>query len=601
MAIAALVLLAVALYARSLDGPFVYDDPNGIVQSQLIRSITPLSRFAALSTRPLTDLSFALDYAAGQLDPRPFHVTNLLLHVLNGLLVYGLALRTLSLASLSPRYGERYRAIAWAAAALFVAHPLATETVAYVSSRSEVLVAFFYLLALNCYVTSATTQRRAARIGGGVALFVCSAAALASKEIAVTIPLALFLYDWCFLAGGGWRRVLPRWHLIGLAMVPLAAGGALLIYRAYTAKVSFGSYAATAGFSFDRFSQGQYIATQFGVILHYLRLVVLPVGLTFDYDWPLASSLWAPQVLTAFGLLVVLAFLALRGVSTQPLFAFAILWLFVALAPTSSLMPLADLAVERRMYIPLIGLMLLAAASAWDLVNWLCRPRAGSARIELAVFAVLIAIPLGALSALTASRAALWGDAVALHQDGVAKAPRNPRVRLNLGVTYLNGGARDAAYAELREAKRLYELHESVNAFQRIGAFIHYNLGAVLYLKGEHEQATADLLRALELGGQYLALRPMALFLLARIAAHQGDWPNAAARYEAAIRINQDNADWWVGLAQAQWKSGRLNKARQTLRRALHRFPGNPKAKALLHQLPPPPAGKRRQADSEPG
>jgi len=116
----------------------VFDDPNAVSQSNLVRHLNPIS-FVTLSTRPLTDYTYAINYAIGGLDPFSFHLTNVLLHAVNGVLVYAIAWLTLGLPVFAARYGAGRRAIAFAAAALFAAHPLATETVAYVSSRSEVL------------------------------------------------------------------------------------------------------------------------------------------------------------------------------------------------------------------------------------------------------------------------------------------------------------------------------------------------------------------------------------------------------------------------------------------------------------------------------
>lgn len=579
-----LPLIVYVLYAGCLHGAFVFDDPNAISQSMLIRSIRPLDRFLTLSTRPLTDFSFALDYARGQLDPHPYHVTNLVIHALNGILVYFLALRTLGILGLGI-FSENRRGISWAAAALFVAHPLATETVAYVSSRSEALVALFILITLLIYAHGATSSKRRKRIATAVFLPLTTSAALASKEIAAVIPPALFLYDWCFLARGNWRRTKPRWGFVALTLLPLLTGGLFLVYRAYNAKVSFGSYSASAGFQFDRFGPGKYFMTQLGVLVHYLRLVLVPVGLTFDYDWHLATSPWSPGVLLPFAILLLLGILALRNVRTQPFYAFAILWMFLVLAPTSSVMPLADLVVERRMYIPLIGFALLAATWGWLLVGRVRRGRSRSWPQALGLYAALIGIPLCLFGGLTASRASLWGNELALHLDGVAKAPGNPRVRLNLGVTYLNRQQLEEAEVHLREAKRLYDKGESLQCFQRIGAFIHYNLGAVYFLRGKYNAAIPQLKRALELGGEYLALRPMAYYLLGNIAMNRKNWKIAAGRFQEAIRFRKDQPQWYLLLAQAQLQSGQRKLAQKTLRQARHRFPDNTQLAAFQQQL----------------
>ena len=578
--LASLAVVAIALYLPSLEGGFVYDDPNAVSQSTLIKHLTPLIRFLTLSTRPLTDYSFALNYAVGGLEPWPYHLTNILLHAANVLLLYGIAWATLTMPPLVRRYGAARGAIAWAAAALFAVHPLASEAVGYISSRSEVLVAFWILLAFGSYIVAAETRRRRLRGIAAATLFLAAAAGLGSKEIAAAIPFALALYDWLFLAGRNWQRTQPRRWLLGLSLLPLLAGGAFLLIRAYVHPSPMGDYASTAGLGFDRFTRWEYAMSQFGVIVHYLRLVVLPFGQTFDYDWPLARTPFALGVVLPAALLIALVVLAVRAAATEPLATFAAGWTLLILAPTSSLLPIADLAVERRMYLPLAALMLLAAAWLWDLgqrlpAAWRTRPAQG--------YALLAAIPLIAFGALTYERAALWGDPIALHEDGVAKAPGNPRVRLNLGVTYLNLGQQEKAYQTLLEAKTLYDRQESLQAFPRIGAFIQYNLGAVLYTRKEYDRAEPELRRSIDLGGQYLALRPMAYMLLSRIAAQRNDWHAAADNMQEALKY-QDTPDWRIDLAQMQRRAGDHNAAVTTLQQTVLAYPGNQRATGLLAQ-----------------
>jgi hypothetical protein len=215
-ALLALPVLVYVLYAPSLDGPFVFDDPNSVTQSELIRRLTPLIRFVNLSTRPLTDYSYALDYAVGEYSPRPYHATNILLHAINVLLLYCLVWLTLGLRALAARYGAWRAWIALVAAAGFAAHPLATETVAYVSSRSEALVATFFLVSLLLYLLAVTTRVRLIRQAALALLPVSVAAGLGSKELAIAIPPALFLYDWCFLADGQLRAIGKRWRPLAL-------------------------------------------------------------------------------------------------------------------------------------------------------------------------------------------------------------------------------------------------------------------------------------------------------------------------------------------------------------------------------------------------
>jgi protein O-mannosyl-transferase len=577
VALATLAVLATVLYLPTLNGPFVFDDPNAISQSRLVRSLFPIGRFFSLSTRPFTDISYAINYAIGGLATWPYHLTNILLHAGNGLLLYGIAYATFSTRALAARYGSGRWVLAWSSAALFVVHPLASEGVGYVSSRSETLASFWILAALASYITAATVRGPRTRRAAAILLPVATVAALLSKETGYVVPFATLLYDWLFLSERRWSRLQDRMWLLGLAWLPFVIGGLGLLIRAFVSPSPMGDYAATAGLGFDRFKPWQYLLTQFGVLLYYLRLLVLPIGQTFDYDWPLAQTPLALGVVLPLAVLVAIAVLAVRARATQPLFTFAVGWSALVLAPTSSIIPIADLAVERRMYLPLAALALLAAGWMWDLVQRL--PAAWRSRPAW-TYAAVLALPLLALGALTFQRAQLWGDGIALHEDGVAKAPGNPRVRLNLAVTYLNLGQRDKAYETLQTAKTLYDRHESVQAFPRIGAFIQYNLGAVLYARKEFARAETELRRALQLGGQYLAIRPMAYMLLGHIAAKRGDWQAASNDMFEAIKY-QDSAEWRIDLAEYLRSAGKGIEAGMMLQQTMEAYPNNQRAAAV--------------------
>jgi len=598
-AVLSIISIAVGLYTGCLHGAFVFDDLNAVSQSILIRSISPISRFLTNSTRPLVDFGFAVNYALGGLDTWWFHFTNLALHGANCVVLYFLVLHTLTLPAVAERYGERRQPIAWAAAALFAVHPLASETVAYISSRSEVQAAFFYLLTLLAYAIAQTTKKQETRRNALIAVPLFTAAGLGSKEIAITLPAALVLYEWIFVADTP-RKINLRTSLL-LPMIPLFVAALFLALRPGSV---FAPYSQSAGFNFERYTMPQYLMTQFGVILHYLRLAIIPSELNFDYDWPLVRSA-SPTVLLDLLLLVAVAVGAVLAQRRQPLLSFALLFTFIVLAPTSSFIPLADLAVERRMYLPLAALALLAAGSIADAVAWATATLgAGSARNRTVGFAAVVAVPLLIFSTVTYARANLWGNDLALHLDAVKKSPNSPRVRLNLGVIYLNTQHVADAHRELFEAKRLYDLGESIHAFPRIGAFIHYNLGAVLYVEQDYDLADEQLKRALELGGNFLALRPMAYLIRAHIARNRSDWATTERFLTEAVKYNRDHPDWYITLAEAQLKQGKLQPARATLQQMERLHPGagdTDYAKAIdqgIRAAVRERARARRQADS---
>ncbi len=553
LALASLPVLCALIYYPSLTGQFVFDDHNAIQQSLLVRKIFPLSRFIK-SNRFLVDFTYALNYAQGAYDTWWYHCTNILIHIATSLTLYWLALRTFHLPILAEKIGTWAQPAAWVAALLFAGHPLATEGVSYVSSRSEILAGLFYLLAIVAYSLAVTDPDAGTRRAAKGALIATTALGLASKEIAVTIPLALLLYDFIFLAGGEWKQIQGRWSTMALSLIPLLLGGGYLLARADSLSTP---YQQSAGFGFDRYTPIEYLSTQFGAIVRYLRLLVVPTGLNFDYDWKLVRSPFSASAVLPLLLLAVWVGLALRSIRSYPLFAFFVLFMLLVLAPTSSIMPLADLVVERRMYIPITGFALFAAGAGAILARRFSDNLAAFIAPMLAIVAVF--------SGLTYQRAAIWGDHLVLYEDGVAKSPGNPRVRLNLGVIHMNAGRHDKAHEVLFEAKRVYDEGKSIHAFPRIGAFIHYNLGAIQFIRKEYDDSETQMRRALEIGGHYVALRPRAYSVIAHIHKLRGEWKEAELAFREALKHNRDYPDWRFALAETLVEQGRFGDANVAL------------------------------------
>jgi protein O-mannosyl-transferase len=454
-----------------------------------------------------------------------------------------------------------------------------------VSARSEALAGCFYLLTVLLYAIAARMRRRPARIILGAALPLTCAAALASKEMAATIPAGLVLYDWCFVAGGSWRDVGRRWPLIAVTLIPFALGVPMLLQRDY--------YTPGAGFNFGGFGPWPYLLTQFGVVLHYLRLTLVPIGLCFDTEWPLARTPWSPAVLVPLGLLLGLVVVAVAVVRRQPVLTFAILWVLLVLAPTSSVVPIADVVAERRMYLALMGPALLAVVAAWQIAGGAAHVLR-RAYLRPLVCGLLTAAMLGGLSVLTAARVRLWADSVALYADTVAKAPANPRAHLNLAAVYLARNRLDAAQPEALEAERLYERKESVHTSDRIGAYISLNLCSISYRRQQPAAAAQHCQRALQLGGSFIPLRSLANLYLGQIAVTQQQWPAAIAYYQAAlgdglpgIRLHA-----LLHLAETYWRSGQPDVARQVLAAVLREDPKNPDAARLQQAFDQAPAAR---------
>jgi hypothetical protein len=322
-----IALAGLAAYANSLTGVFVLDDQRWIVESSPLRQLWPPS-----SSRPLVHLTLALNYAWSGLAPWSYHIVNLVIHVLAGLTLYGLARRTLP-----HEPAESAAGLAASVALLWLVHPIQTESVTYVIQRAESLMGLFYLLTLYC----------AARGPGweAGAVLACLAGML-TKPTMVTAPLAVVVCDHAF-----WGR--HRWKFY-------AALAATWLALAWALRAGAGDWERSAGYGFQAVSALDYAMSQPAVIMHYLRLMVWPHPLCLDYAWPVGVS-WPATVAVAVALAATGWSLWRRPAAGA---VAALFWL--TLAPSSSFIPINDLAFEHRMYLPSAAVMAGNDAPAGD-------------------------------------------------------------------------------------------------------------------------------------------------------------------------------------------------------------------------------------------
>ena len=293
-AVAFLVVAVSATYANSFHGPFVFDDIPSIVENQSIRQLGSARVLAAppdaitTTGRPVVNLSLAINYAIGGLAVEGYHVVNLAIHILAALALFGLVRRTLLLPKLSAQFGGTATGLALAAALLWAVHPLQTESVTYIVQRAEATVGLFYFLTIYCLLRGATTTR--GRTWYAAALATCTLG-MASKEVMVTAPLVAVIYDRIFIAGS-FKETLRRRRSLWLALASTWVLLTLLLYSSH-------NRAGSAGFGLG-ITVWEYARTQFGCIVHYLRLVFWPSPLVLDYGSAVASTVaaFAPSFFT---------------------------------------------------------------------------------------------------------------------------------------------------------------------------------------------------------------------------------------------------------------------------------------------------------------
>jgi protein O-mannosyl-transferase len=484
------ILAGVLVYANSLSSPFLFDDTNSIIGNPQIRRLWPLSvplsppRDTPVAGRPLVNLAFAVNYAAGGLEPWGYHAVNLLIHTTAALVLFGLVRRTPGSST----------SLGFVCALVWVLHPLNTEVVNYLSQRTESMMGLFFLLTLYCSVRGWTTR----------AVLACAAGMLC-KESMVTAPVVVVLYDRVFLFDS-WRRMFRarRGFYLGLASTWLVLA-ALLSATPRT----------TVGFA-TGVSPLVYLWNQFEMIARYLQLAVWPRDLVLDYGLPRMLSLG--DVLPQAALVVALGVATLAALVRWPVAGLLGACVFITLAPTSSIVPIAtEVGAERRMYLALAALVVLCMCAGRAVTTRLAA-REGPRRILQASAAVVLC---ALLAAGTFARNREYASAMSMARTIVDRWPSG-RGHFLLGTELLKAGQRDGGMSELR-----------VSAEDYPGA--RYALGTELLAEGTLDAAIEQLQLFVAALPGHVNVAP-ARDMLGRAYAAQGRFDLATEQLERLLR-----------------------------------------------------------------
>jgi protein O-mannosyl-transferase len=582
--LAALLAGAALAYAPALDGQFHWDDWTSIQDNMVLRTpaaLTPPSPRGLLGpSRRITEITFALDYRAVGLATFRYHAVSLALHLLASALAFVFT-RGLLFRVAHPRAAP----LALVAAGMFALHPIQSEAVAYAAQRSEVLASAFYLLCLVLLSEAAArgrTPRAAAAWGGGLISWLLG---MGSKTIAITAPAA-FVMEEAVVAppvdrpGVALRPRFLRALALAAPLLALAAWSVPLHLRAFASAPEAG--VGATGISAP--SPSSYFLTQLRVFWLYLRLLAWPDALGLDRTFPASHGLDIRVAIAGAGVVAVLAtaiWLWVRAerargpVPVERMVAFGIFWWFLVLAPSSSVIPVSDLAVEHRVYLAALGPILVATVCAdAALHRLLSAPRAGRAGLALAGAALL------ALGVALHGRAQVWRTEVALWRDAAALSPDNARVLTNLGLALHQkgdlAGAEDAyrrAWAVVHEPIPLLHLSRNFAALleasgrpaEALGVLdrglrvapnhpdLLVNRAVALAQSGRVDEAISDA----RLAAQIAPGSPLIRNALGQVLTVHRDWAPALAEFRAAAALDPGSATYLANQAIPLYSLGR--------------------------------------------
>ena len=530
LALAAIVLAVSWAYEPALGAAFVFDDRPAITENVSLQSWSSVWHpppGSPVSGRPVANLTFALDQWAGH-GSVGYHAVNILIHLAATLLLFGIVRRTVVAAGLAT--AERAHWQAFVVSAVWAVHPLNTAAVVYAVQRVESLMAVFYLLTLYCAIRGAHSVRRR---WWCVAAVAASALAMGTKEAAVTAPPVVWLWYVVF-DRAPWNPINDRDRRAFYAA--LAGTWAVLIGLVWAGSEATAALsAATTGERAFGWTPWNYLLTQFTVVVHYIRLAVFPTPLALDYyGWPRADSLAAvwPDVLL---LCALIAATVLGLIRRHPL-GFAGAWLFLILAPTSSILPIpTEIAAEHRMYLPAVAVV---AVIEWALVALYVKLPVSRSSVRVSATAGL-ALVIAVLGVGTRARAQDYSDAASLWRDTVSKRPDNARARINYGILLVSAGRYEEAEAQMRAAEPLWADDET-------RAQVEVQLGAALCAEGRCTEGIQHVERALQLNPGMADADPV----LAQAFSDAGDLRRALFYFRRAAAKSPNNA---VLLTRAAW------------------------------------------------
>ncbi len=544
-----LTLLPLLLYFNSLHGSFQFDDRN-LIDREWIADVTAFQKSVRISeyeNRPVLLWTFAVNNTLNKNKVFGFHLFNLMLHVFVCVLIFVILIQVQNILN-PPAQGRMPPStpMAFFTALLFAVHPLNTDSVTYISSRSTVLATFFYLLTLFLFLRIFSRHRQKWPVKAIFSLLAITGMylALASKLIAVTLPLALGLWFWLYIRPNRFPGLWPR--LFARKWVPVYGGFLLALL---TAVVIWGPGVlyAPRDQGLELFGRIPYLWVETKVIIfYYLKLFFIPVNLNVDVGFPFSAFVTDPMIALAVLAIGALIFLAWK--TRDPWVRGGVLWFFITLLPTSSIVPLSDLAVEHRMYLPMtlgLGLALTGAV---------CKI-SGIVRIRLLL--TLIAL----FSVLTLSRNLVWTDEIRLWQDAVTKNPLSPRTHNNLGKAYYENGQLEQALSHFLKANE--------NIEQRLAR--QYNLtdpGKVLERRSNNKNGGGE-----TLPGQLRIVADLAEphYNLASVYLDLGNLEQARTEYQTALSLNPDYFDALFGLGSVHARTGRRDLALDFFRQSIQK------------------------------
>ena len=581
---AVLIGITALVYLPSTSGVFLLDDENNIIQNQALRTLVPLSAHLMTGMRGLTTLSFAINYHQSGLEVQDYHRVNITIHALAAFFLFGwlsTLMRQILVGNVNDQetgeVGSKASALiiqanglAFAVAMIWAVHPLNTQAVTYIVQRAESLAGMFFFLFMWLFSSSTYTKGRV-RIILSIFAWLAAVLGLLSKETMVmAVPIAI-LMDRTFYSES-WSSVFTRRKWLWSALiVPGILLGPKVMQMLWASN-------ATGGFSVGGITWWEYVRTQPSVMVHYLRLILIPYPQCFDYGWspePLAAGL-----LMSWGIVGALVAACIYSIRNGQKLGFWGLAAIFYLLPTT-LVPLQDLAAEHRMYVPLALIIVPLVTVGGRLFDQATNQAGFSAKHSYWTImpkAIAMAGIVSVMATMTISRNKLYDSAVAMWTDVVTYVENSDRGGRWLGRAYANLGE---AYGDIGKWEESLQALESAQLQEKFPPHVLLNRIRAYIALGRFAAAEQSLQAALLALPNSASLKQQAGI----IAATNREFTKAIACFQEARMLAPNDADIVSNLALALAQSGSHTQAKEAYRDALELDPRHVQARRRLLEL----------------
>ncbi len=557
-----LFLVGFLIYANTLNGEFQFDDFGYIVYNKAIHNINDIPAiWNALShpSRFVAFFTFALNYHYHGLNVFGYHLVNVIIHCANGLLIfYFLQLFLTKLQQQNKFRRGEVKYFAFFVALLFLIHPVQTQAVSYIVQRFTSLATLFYLASLCLFLMAMKAETKKDKLRLWIRLIVTCALGMLTKPIVFTLPFMLiFIYRVCF-----GRIAYSKVIMLCLPLFIIPACFAFNVQNIFFKQIPSGSHVG------DMITMGNYALTQFSVLLQYFKILMLPLGQVLDYDFPVVNSILNLRVLGGMGLIGILGCVAVRTYRKNFIVSFGIIWFFLTIAVSSSIIPIRHVIFEHRLYLPSIGFFIVLVA----LID---------RSLRMPFKAWVIVILTLCLGVATYERNKVWQTQVSLWQDVIEKSPNKFRGYEHLGNIALDHHQYAAAlnyYDRVHKLnpdytmillnyaialKGLGQYAQALELFERIefdfdrNPRLYFNRAVLWEQLGQTDKALADYSWAITLNDRYLA----AYINRANLWAELKEYERAQIDFIQAKKINDQVKEVYIGLGNLYGKQEKYGLA----------------------------------------